>query len=228
MPSGSRSAWFSIARAGARNVTGARASSGVGQHPGGHRRVEQAEVDEVGVDRVEPLAGLGQQLERRAEAVRRRVVVAGRPGPAPARTSRVRLSWSRPSAWPIAIVRSRSHQQRRPEREEVGTTAPRRLVAVGPGRSLGGEPRQDLDDQRGAGRSPPRQDGRRRPRPGSGSPRGAGRPGPPATRRTSRGPGGDGAVDASIRGSVAGRRSRAGCQRAETAAPGRQGRRASE
>ena len=41
------------------------------EHTGGHRRVEETQVEHVGIDRVESLSGLGQHLERRAEPVHR-------------------------------------------------------------------------------------------------------------------------------------------------------------
>ncbi len=52
----------------------------VGEHARGHRRVEQAEIDQIGVDRVEPLAGLGQHLEPRPQPIDRAGPVADLPG----------------------------------------------------------------------------------------------------------------------------------------------------
>ena len=50
-------------------MSGTRAGDGLGENAGGGVRVEQSEVEEVGVDRIEPLARLREQLERGAKAV---------------------------------------------------------------------------------------------------------------------------------------------------------------
>ena len=80
----------------------------IGKHPLGHRRIKQAEIDQISIDGIEPLAGLGQHLE----AARSRLTALAqspiRHAWAPASSSRVRLSWSSASTCPIAIVKSRS------------------------------------------------------------------------------------------------------------------------
>ena len=55
-------------------------SQGLLEHAGGHGRVEQTQIDQIDIDRIKPLSGLGQHLERRAKAIHRAGPVAELPG----------------------------------------------------------------------------------------------------------------------------------------------------
>ena len=98
-------------------------SKRTGQHARRHRRVEQAEIDQIGIDRVEPLPGLGQHLEAGAQAVDGRRSVAALPGIGAGEDLAGQGLWSIAPSCPIAMARSRSIQRAVPSARKSWATA---------------------------------------------------------------------------------------------------------
>ena len=136
---------------------GRGASSGSLISARGHCRVEQAEVDDVGVDRVEPLARLGEQLERRAEAVLRAVFTspaAQASGPGEDFAGQA-LAVEGCRGDSLRSSRSRTNQQAVPRARKSRARASDDSSPVGSEGASGATRREEVGDQRRAGRSPP-------------------------------------------------------------------------
>ena len=200
------------------NVIGDRGLQRVGEHARRHRRVEQAEVEQIGVDRVEPLAGLGQHLEAGPQPIDRAWPSRRSARRGPRRAARASGSRGRaPRRAPSRSVRSRSIQR------DVPSARKSRAVAAIPSFSTvstapSAPSRLWISaDQVGAvgARVEERRPGVLGLRPVTGR-KPVGRP-RSAMTRISRGPGGDGESTDSIRGSPAARARSDGCQSAETA-----------
>ncbi len=132
----------------------------LGQRPGREGGIDEADVDQVRVDGVEPLARLRQQLERRAEAIGRGRVVARPPGRGPGEDLARQAVHVERVGVPHRGRRVAEHPPRRAQREEVerdplGVLAPvaDRRVAPHPGPDLAdqGEPISLAVDEDGAG-----------------------------------------------------------------------------